>query len=185
MATFEMVEKLKERANVSYDEAKTALDASGDDLLEAMIYLERMGKVPPPQQGGYYSTKLEAVPFPGGGQQAPGDRPKGETFGDMLRRFWKWVLKSIDKGNTNHFEVWKEGKRSLTVPVTVLVLLTVFCFWVVIPLLIIGLFFGCNYRFRGPELDDSAVNQVMDTAAKAADNLKNEVLHQEDDQGGQ
>lgn len=187
MPTLEMVEKLKERANVSYDEAKTALEACGDDLLEAMIYLERMGKVQPPQNGGYYSTKLEAVPFPGGGQGQSAHQQKGEGFGDMMKRLWAWICSLIEKGNTNHFEVWKGGKRSLSVPVTVLVLLAVFCFWVVIPLLIIGLFCGCKYQFQGPELDDSSVNNVMDSAAKAADSLKNEVLNHEhkaqDDQG--
>ena len=44
MATFEMVEKIRQYANVTYDEAKAALDACNDDLLEAVIYLEKQGK---------------------------------------------------------------------------------------------------------------------------------------------
>jgi translation elongation factor EF-Ts len=57
MATIELVEKLRQKANVTYEEAKEALEASGDNILDAMIYLERQGKVKPPQNGGYYSSK--------------------------------------------------------------------------------------------------------------------------------
>ncbi|MDR3119870.1 MAG: hypothetical protein LBU58_00805 [Clostridiales bacterium] len=55
MASLEMVDKLRERANVTFDEAKAALDAADGDILEALIYLEKQGKVPPPQ-GGFYSS---------------------------------------------------------------------------------------------------------------------------------
>lgn len=185
MATLEMVEKLKERANVSYDEAKTALEATGDDLLEALIYLERQGKTATPQSGGYYSTKMEVVQG-GGGQNRRQDtgREYGESFGQMLRRFWRWFCRTVDKGNVNSFEVWKADKRILSVPVTVLVVFIIFCFWIVIPLLVVGLFLGCKYRFRGPELSDSQVNNVMDSAAKVADSIKSEVLHTDGRQNG-
>ena len=45
MEDFEKIEKLRERANVTYEEAKEALNAANGDLLDAMIYLERQGKV--------------------------------------------------------------------------------------------------------------------------------------------
>lgn len=178
MATLEMVEKLKEKANVTYDEAKAALEACGDDMLEALIHLERQGKVRPPE-GGTYSTRLEVVPSGGGSYQSTGDRAPGESFGDIMRRFWNWIKKMVHKGNTNSFEVWRNGTRSVALPVTVMILLILFCFWVTIPLLVIGLFFGCHYRFQGPEMGDSSLNDVMETAARGADSLKNEVLHAE------
>ena len=45
MDNFEKVEKLREKAGVSYEEAKTALEQCNYDLLDAMIYLEKQGKV--------------------------------------------------------------------------------------------------------------------------------------------
>ena len=39
MEHLEKVEKLRERANVSYEDAKEALEASEWDLLDAMVYL--------------------------------------------------------------------------------------------------------------------------------------------------
>ena len=42
---FEKVEKLRERANVSYEEAKNALERSNGDMLDAMILLERESNI--------------------------------------------------------------------------------------------------------------------------------------------
>ncbi len=57
MATLEQVEKLREKANVSFEEAKAALDACNGDLLDALIYLEKQGRVNAPTGGGYYSSQ--------------------------------------------------------------------------------------------------------------------------------
>jgi hypothetical protein len=177
MATLEQVEKLRQHANVSYDEARAALDASGDDLLEAIIYLERQGKTAPPNGGGYYSTQhANFTVHQGGGNGYSSYQPEGENFSQLMKRFFNWCKVIVHKGNTNHFEVWQHGSRAVTVPVTVLALLLVFCWWIVLPLVVIGLFCGCTYRFRGPELEDSGVNSVMDGAAKAADTIKSEVV---------
>jgi len=177
MATLEQVEKLKQRANVTYDEAKEALNACGDDLLDALIYLEKQGKVSPPQNGGFYSSRHtgQASQPPGAGA-APAAQPKGESLGDMLGRLWKWTCKMLRLGNSNMFEVSRHGELVMTFPVTVLVVLLIFGFWIVLPLMIAGLFVGFRYRFRGDELDKTRVNSVMDSAAKAADSIKSEIV---------
>jgi hypothetical protein len=67
----EHVEKLREKANVSYAEAKAALDACGDDLLEALLYQERQGKVnrpntvasTPPRAGRRKSRAIQRKPI--------------------------------------------------------------------------------------------------------------------------
>ena len=45
MDNLEKVERLREKADVSYEEAKKALDECDGDLLDAMVYLEKQGKV--------------------------------------------------------------------------------------------------------------------------------------------
>ena len=45
MEFFEKVEALREKANVSYEVAKEAMEACNYDMLDAMIYLEKQGKV--------------------------------------------------------------------------------------------------------------------------------------------
>jgi hypothetical protein len=174
MATIEQVEKLREKANVSYDEAKTALEASGGDMLDAIIYLERQGKVKPPQNNGIYSSaKPEAEKMEP--QKTSSSHQNGETFSGLLRKFSIWIGKLIARGNKNIFEVWRKEQIVISMPVTVLVLLLIFAFWVIVPILVIGLFVGCRYIFRGADLENTGVNKMMDSASKAAENLKKEI----------
>ena len=55
MVTLEQVEKLREYANISYDEAKTALENADGDILQALIELEQQGKVKAPEGGQYHT----------------------------------------------------------------------------------------------------------------------------------
>jgi hypothetical protein len=71
--------------------------------------------------------------------------------------------------------VQKDGECKASIPIILLVLLIIFAFWITIPLIIIGLFFGLRYRFCGPDISKSTVNNVMDSAAKAAVDLKKSV----------
>lgn len=177
MATLELVEKLKEYANVTFEEAKTALDACGDDLLEAIVYLERQGKVVPPRNDGYYSTKQAQEHA-----DAYGKESRGESFGDLMRRFWNWFRGLLHKSCANKFEVLRNGKTIMCIPVIVLILLLVCCFWVTLPLLIIGLFFNMRYQFRGEDIEQTPVNDVMNSVAEAADSLIQEVkAHNDND----
>jgi len=175
MATLEQVEKLRERANVSYDEAKAALDATNGDLLEAMIYLEKQGKVRSPSNDGFYSSDNagDKKSNANGAQNAGQSKDGANAFGEGLKNLFKLIGKIIHWGNVNTFEVLKKDEVKAAFPLTVLALLLIFVFWVTIPLIIIGLFFGLRYRFSGPNFDKGPVNSVMDSVADAADNIKN------------
>ena len=57
--TLEQVERLREKMDVSYGEARAALEHSGGDLLGALIWLEeKQGKRT--EKGGFYSTDSSA-----------------------------------------------------------------------------------------------------------------------------
>lgn len=174
MADFELVEKLRERASVTYDEAREALDACNDDLLDAVIYLEKKGKVPPPNSGGSFNSKNEAGESTGPAYRS-NKTEHSETFSSLVGKFFKWVGVIIKKSCVNMFEVRRGSKLLLTIPVIALVLFILCCFWVSIPLLIIGMFFDCRYKFRGPETENLGINEIIEEVANAADNLKNEV----------
>lgn len=172
MATLEMVERLREKANVSFEEAKAALEACNDDLLEAIIYLERQGKVSPPPGGGYYSSEgAPQEPHYEPANGGPG-RPAGSSFKEAMGRFGRFLAKLFQIGNTNYLEARKNGEILFTCPVTAVVLLLIFFFWVVTPLFILSLFFGFRYSFVGAELGTEPVNKAMDTACNAAEEIK-------------
>lgn len=180
MTTLEQVEKLRTMADISYDEAKAALDVTNGDLLEAVINLEKLGKIKAPTGSGFFSSERTEDPSDEGCKAHCGENHAkygngGETFTSLLKKFGKFCLRMIHKGNVNSFEVLKGEESKASAPVTAFALLLVFAPWITIPLLIIGLFFGFRYRFNGPDLSRNTVNDAMDKAADAAINLKKSI----------
>ncbi|MCL2068502.1 MAG: DUF4342 domain-containing protein [Oscillospiraceae bacterium] len=176
MATLELVEKLRKHANVSYDDAREALDACGDDILDAVIYLERAGKVQKPGNPGAYTTEKQN---PKKKKHSPPKEdyyePQGETFSQLAARFFKWVGRLIQKGNRNLFVIYCGKNDTASLPVTVFVLLLIFAFPLSMTLLVVGLFFGYRYRFRGKDIERISVNYVMDGVSGVADDIKRSV----------
>jgi len=142
-----LADKLREKANVSYEEAMAALEASNWDLLDAIVLLEQQGKV----RDTGYTTKREKPPEEKEKKKAKEKKPQG---GDGFDKFMAFVGKMLHKGNTNSIDIMRNGERKFGMPVTVWVLLLIvlpFTFWIVIPLIIISLFFGFSFKFVGPD----------------------------------
>ncbi|AGA68094.1 hypothetical protein Desdi_0561 [Desulfitobacterium dichloroeliminans LMG P-21439] len=177
MTTLEKVEKLYSMGNITYEEAKTALDAANGDLLDAIIHLEKQGKIHAPSGGGYYSSEktvdADVVSYPAKDwKNHQYSSAKENPFISFGKNAWDAFSKLLGKGNANTFEVLKGEDVKGSFPITALVILLVFTFWVAIPLMIIGLFFGFRYRFVGPDFKSTKINDAMDSAADAAENLK-------------
>ena len=173
MTNFEMVEMLREKANVSYEEAKAALEAANWDLLDAMVILEKEGKVV--ENGGSYSTRPEE-------EEAPKEERKAKHRGDAgARGAFKWIwdnfCKLVRMGNANFLVVSRKGEEMFSLPVTVFVVLLIVCQWFALAALVIGLFCGLRYSFRGPNLGKQSINDAMDKAADVAENVKDEILN--------
>lgn len=157
MEKLEKIEKLRERAQVSYDEAREAYEHCNGDLLDALIYLEKQGKVKPPQGDGYYRSE-EKTETKNQNEQSQdwswedSGKSKESGFKDTLQEVWLFFKKLIHKGNNTSFEVLKDREHMASFPVTVLALLLIFAPWVTLPLIVIGLFFGFHYQFVG--MDD-------------------------------
>lgn len=177
MATLEQAEKLCAMANITYAEAKTALDAANGDLLDAIVYLEKQGKVQAPAGSGYYSSAKAGDAQTESSGECSRDKQQfnsnGEhTFGSFLKKACQLCLRIIRKGNANSFQILSGEEVKAAFPLTILALLLIFAFWVTIPLIIIGLFFGLRYRFVGPDFGSNKINQAMDNAADAAQDFK-------------
>ena len=183
--TLEMVERLREKAPVSYGQAKRALEYSGGNLLDALIYLEEQGAIPR-QEGAYFTTRGETPPPPppappapepeaetGGGKKKKKKRPAREAKvggrPSLLQTLRRWLI-------DNELEIWRKDKPVTALPVLILVLLVIFAYYVTIPLLILGLFLGFRYRFSGPDLERDSLNDVMDNVADTAADLGRQVM---------
>lgn len=179
MVTLEQVEKLRAHANISYDEAKAALENADGDILQALIDLERQGRVNAPQSGGqYHSSSIEVSDV----KKEESGKAKSQTktgeksaFSRNMGRFFRWLGEIIHKGNINALVVEKNSSSIMRLPITVMVILLLAAFWIVVPLLILGLFFSFRYYFEGPDISSTKVNDAMDTVANAAEEIKKDI----------
>ena len=167
MTHYEMVEKLAEKMGVTLEEAKTALEACDWEMLDAALMLEKQRGAKDEQA---YSTRREA--------EAEDREERRERRRGAVRNLGDLVRSVFNLGNRNRFEVRKGEEMILELPVTALVLLLIFAFWVCIPLLVIGLFMGYRYAFSGDELGRESVNKAMDKAAEVAEKVKEEVTRE-------
>ena len=183
--TLEMVERLKAKANVSYGQAKEALEYSGGNLLDALIYLEEKGSIPR-AEGAYYSTKNETPPPPPQPEPLPirppqrekkkrPDAPPRSKQEGGARRFFhtlrRWLI-------DNELEIWRRDQPITALPVLILVLLLCCAPWVTIPVLLLGLFLGFRYRFSGPDLERDSLNGMISSAADTAADLGHKVMEE-------
>ncbi|MDL2300526.1 DUF4342 domain-containing protein [Clostridiaceae bacterium OttesenSCG-928-D20] len=170
MTNIEKVDKLRERAEVSYAEAREALEKSDWDMLDAMVLLEKDGKV-----------KAETSVFVASAtnEEHKNENPYKERgdrvgFGKIFQEIINWLKKMLKIGNANDFVVEKGDEVMLNIPVTVLVIACIFMFWIIFPLMLVGLFFGYKYSFKGEQLGKESVNNVMGKANDVAESIKKE-----------
>ena len=100
MEKMEKVEALRNKAGVTYEEAKAALEANNWDVLDAMIALEKEGKVK--QTSSSKAEVLTGDVVTENGQKSSSE-PK-------RRKFMNWIKDILRKANRNAFEVSKDGK---------------------------------------------------------------------------
>ena len=169
MDKLEKVEKLRENA-------KNALEACDYDLLDAIIYLEKLDKVKAPEVESFItgaeqqtSTEFEQA------QQTYTNDCNKVTFGQMMDKFFKWCGKVLKKSVDSTFIVERRGQTMINVPVLVLVIALILAFWVVLPLLVVGLFCECRYHFEGIGDINVNLNSACDKMADSVDNLKSDV----------
>ena len=161
MDHMEMVEKLRAKANVSYEDAKAALEVSDWDLLDALVILEREGKLAR-EESASYTTKQEPKPQP---------QQRDESAKGVLTRLFEMLANLINRMNKISLDIHRRGKKIASLPLIAFVLLLVFLFWWTLPVMVISLFFGVSYRFSGSSAVD-AVNKVMGKASDMAENIK-------------
>lgn len=172
MNDFEKTEKLVEKAGVSYTDAKRALDEAGGDILDAMIILEKEGKVQSPGSSTY-STKYEeqthylSVPEQVEKQRMEDEEKTGKKIKRFLSKIWHFL-------SANYVSVRrKNGELVANLPLWGAALLLIIGWSIILVLVVISLFFGYSYSFSG-EADLKAANKAMDTASAAAEKVKEE-----------
>ncbi|BEP28920.1 DUF4342 domain-containing protein [Helicovermis profundi] len=123
--TLEKIDLLKERANVSYTEAKDALEHTDGDIVEALIYLEKDDKI----RNSRFSKKSK------------NDNYYHEKKGKDFIESFKKNIKSIHECN---FFIRKKSRTYLNIPLSFAILFGIF----LIPYSLVFLAFTFVFGFK-------------------------------------
>lgn len=139
MEHMDMIDKLKEKAGITREEAADALTRANWDMLEALVILEREGVIAP-----LTSSVVTSSGTPNGyGYRDPGVRGSapGESLGDKIKNLARNSL-------IYSFMVRREGKVIISLPVLLFIIILLAAFRITAAALLIGLFCGCRYNLE-------------------------------------
>lgn len=179
MEKLKLVDKLKNKANISYEEAKDALEKSNWDMLEAMLYLEAHGKVKKPSISIFYTNESKES-YNENGEVVNLKEDTNENNFENKNSFegvFEAICKAIDTCNNIFIEIIRNSRVILKIPFTVLIVLLFFAFWIVIPLMIIGLFFNMKFLVSSKKIDVDKINKVFKETSKVVKDVKGKFIN--------
>ena len=177
MENLKLVDKLKNKTNISYEEAKTVLEKFNWDILDAILYLEEKGRVPKPSIGVFYTNEYKES-YKNSDLTTKDNEKNNYNNGKKENTFegiFELVCKVIDRWNNIFFEIKKENTSFLKIPITVMILLLIFAFWIVIPLVIVALFFDIEFSLLGKNAEISNINNVFKVISVNIKKVKDEL----------
>ena len=164
MNDLEKVETIRTKCNVSYTDAKAALDAADGNVLDAIIWLESQGK-----------TQTEPVDEPSAemvAAQAAYEKSSEKTdFSKKMDSVWEYLKKLFRLSLDTKFIATRRDAIILNIPILIPIV-ALFAWGATIWLMLIGLFFGMRYRIDSDGDVPGSINNLMDHAADAADGIK-------------
>ena len=176
MEMIEKVERLRERANVTYEEARAALEMTGGDLLDAIVLLEKQGKLKEPAHSTFSTEYEEQKAYIKVRDKVEEQEKSAPNFGRTIGKLFRGIINFIKETT---FIVKKGEEIYFKMPTLVFVLLLLFFWEILAPAMIIALFFGIRYSFDGEEGADTA-NSILHKAGDFAQDVKQEFVQKEE-----
>ncbi|WP_432405348.1 DUF4342 domain-containing protein [Wukongibacter sp. M2B1] len=142
--TLEQIDSLRERANVSYEDAKEALEKFDGDMVEALVHLEKEKKI------------------------------KAKNKAECRNQFLDKLKGIIKKGNDTKLVIKGTNGTVLNIPITLAIIATIFATPFVIIGLLVALLTKHKISIKKTDGEDLEVNKVFDKMADAVDNITSE-----------
>lgn len=130
--TIEQIDLIMERANVTYTEAKAALEQTNGDVVEALLLLEKDQKI----------------------------KDKGTVA--LSPRKGEKISSFIEKLNATSFIMRKKERTFVDVPLSVAIIITACTFYISIVGLILALLFGIKIEIKGENDVAEKINSTID-----------------------
>lgn len=144
--SLEMIEILRDRAHVTYEEAKEALEKCDNDVVEALIYLEKQKKI-----------------------KTPPNTSSAQTG------FWATIRKLIKTCNITKLIISKDGNIIVNLPLTIVIIITIIMAPLVVVGLLAALFTGHKIRLEKPGSAELKINKTLDDISAAAVKVSEQV----------
>ena len=193
MDNFEKIEQLVSKTGCSYEDAKTALEGCGWNMIDAVVRLEKEGKLlkqsaaqktadsgeripeAAPSDLGADSSRTESR----GEKAAAGNAAGGEGKAKREFKLWKRV-----KGimlNNRMVMLRSNGQQVMDVPIVAPVIALIIFFWATLALAVVAMVFGFRFHFEGEDLGKTNINSTMDKATDYAEKVRNDLAGKAND----
>lgn len=181
MTRLEMVEKIREKTGVTYDEARTALENANWDMLDAIVTLEhKNGRAQEAQSepNPTVETVRDSVSMP---RKRVVRRASASEVGDKVATVVRWIGTFIQKIDETCVEVSRKDETLFTVSVLFVIMLFILKWWVPVLLVVASLFTGYRYRITGNSVIARAANAASSKASSKAEEIKEQMNRSDDD----
>ena len=189
MDNFEKIEQLVNKTDCSYEDAKATLEGCGWDMIDAIIKLEKEGKVK--KESAAYTEKpaAEAKPIPeitldvkgnsSGNQDSTGNAGSSEKASKERFGLWQKFKRMMSK---NRLVIIKNnGQQLADLPIWIPIVALICFFWATLILAVIAIVVGCRFHFEGEDLGKININDTMDKATDYAEKVKNDLTKKRND----
>ena len=176
MEEFTKVEKLVEITGVSFEDARDAIRACDGEMVDAMVYLEKLGKVTyknskntDPRFAPITEAEMAAA-------AAKRDAIRAERLARIERRrggFGEFVRKVMRFLTHNKVSISKEGQEFASIPLLVVLIICSMSVGFAVVAVFISMMFGYDYSFKG-ESNFDAANRAMAHVGATAGTVKAE-----------
>jgi hypothetical protein len=200
MDNLEKVEQLVNKTGCSYEDAKTALENNGWNSIDAIIELERNGKIvresarysgsSPVEAEVVHSDEAEKIRPEGFGTQSGSyNSKKAESqngTGEIksgIKKLWNRIRSILV--NNRMIVIGHNGQKIIDLPIFIPVIALVVFFWSTLGVAIVAMLFGCRFHFEGEDLGKTNINNTMDRATDYAEKVKNDISAKVSPQGEQ
>ena len=183
MENFEKIEQLVNKAGCSYEDAKAALEGCGWDMIDAIISLERDGKVKkesasytaqPAEEAEIFSeVTVDSTGRSNRNQSNADNSGKKESAPKEKSGLWK-RFRSIMTDNRLVI-IKRNGQQLADLPIWIPIVALICFFWATLILAVVAMAFGCRFHFEGADLGKININDKMDKATDYAEKVKNDL----------
>lgn len=161
----EMIEKLKEKAGLSYEDAYNVLESVNWNFLDAVAALEKEGIIKE-KSDVIYSTRRE---------ERIDDQKNDDNYDiSLFEKICKFFVSILEKSVKNNLHLKKNNTEIVNIPVIIPVVFLCFTPLLVIALLICAFFCGCSFYFSGDDLGKEKYNSVLEKIRLSSNDEKDD-----------